>query len=387
MEEEEFGSLALREAISQFEDLEDPRGGQGKQHQLVDVVAIAVIAVVAGADSFVEIETFGQAKAEWLGRFLDLPNGIPSHDTYNRVFSRLMPSHWEACFLRWIRGLLSNSLNKEHIAIDGKRMNGSGSRGYKAVHQVSAWATRRGLALAQVAVDEKSNEITVLPDLIETLDLFDLAGCTVSVDAMGTQREVARLLEDKRAHYIQTLKDNQPKMAEDVRWLFEDAHQHQTIPTDFAQTQEIAHGREEVRRCWVIDQIDFLQPHQWPGLKTVARIASQRTELSKGKTTLENRYLLLNFTPKAELALELSRNHWKVENQLHWVLDVVFNEDDHHLSKDFAPQNFNILRQIALNLIKLDSSKGSIRSKRKRAAWDLPFLQSLTLNLNSVFLA
>jgi predicted transposase YbfD/YdcC len=347
----------------------------------VDIVTIAIAAVVAGADSFTEIEDFARAKADWPGSFLELPKGIPSHDTYNRVFSKLLPSRWQACFLSWVRQTLNHSLNQEHIAIDGKQMNGSGAKGYSAVHQVSAWATRRGLALAQLAVEEKGNEITVLPDLIETLDLFDLEGCTVSVDAMGTQREVARLLEDKQAQYLQALKDNQPKLAEDVRWLFEDAGQNWTTRMDFAQSQETAHGREEIRRCWVIAEVDYLQAHQWPGLKAVALVESQRTELARNKTSMEQRYFLLNYTPTAGQALQDIRNHWKVENQLHWVLDVVFNEDLHSLSKDFAPQNFNILRQLALNLIKLDPSKGSIKLKRKRAAWDLPFLQSLLLNL------
>lgn len=380
--EDEF----LRESVEAFSELDDPRGKKGIQHKLVDIVSIALTAVLAGADNFCEIEDFGRSKKDWLGEFLELPNGIPSHDTFNRVFCLLLPSKWQGFFLGWVRRAIASRLGGEHIAIDGKEMNGSGQGEYAKVTQVSAWATHRGLALAQLSVDEKSNEITVLPSMIETLELFDLSGCVVTIDAIGTQREVARLLEEREARYIQALKGNQPKLAEDVRWLLENQlHQPQNQPLDFHQTHDKAHGRQEIRRCWVTDQIDFLQTHRWPGLQSVALVESERT--LKGTPTLDQRFFLLNYTPPANDLLLDVRNHWAIENRLHWVLDVAFNEDDHTLSRGYAPQNFNILRQLALNLIKLDPSKGSIRVKRKRAAWSLDFLRQLLTNLDPTFLA
>jgi predicted transposase YbfD/YdcC len=375
----------LRESVEQFRELDDPRGSKGRQHKLADIICIALIAVVAGADNFCEIEDFGKAKEDWLSGFLELPNGIPSHDTFNRVFSLLEASKWQAFFLGWVRKAIAGKLDGEHIAIDGKKMNGSGQREYEEVIQVSAWATHRGLTLAQLSVEEKSNEIMVLPAMIETLDLFDLSGCLVTIDAIGTQREVARLLEERKARYIQAIKDNQPKLAEDVRWLIEDALEHHTIELDYAQTQDKAHGRQETRRCWLTKEVDFLETHKWPGLQAVALIESERTH--KDTTSVERRYFLLNHCPTAKNGLQGVRAHWGIENRLHWVLDVAFQEDNHTLSKDHAPQNFNILRQLALNIIKLDPSKGSIKVKRKRAAWNLPFLHRLLRNLDPAVLA
>jgi len=379
--EEEF----LRESVEAFAELDDPRGQKGRQHKLVDIMCIALVAVLAGADNFCEIEEFGKAKEGWLRRYLDLPGGIPSHDTFNRVFSLLNPSKWQAFFLGWVRQAITGKLNGEHIAIDGKEMNGSGQGDYEKVIQVSAMAVHRGISLAQLSVDEKSNEIRVLPSMIETLDLFDLSGCLVSIDAIGTQREVARMLHERKCRYIQALKDNQPKLAEEVRWLFEDAKQHQTIEVASAQTHDKAHGREETRRCHLISEVDFLKTHAWPGLQAVAMVESSRT--LKDKTSLDQRYFLLNHTPTPSELLTDVRAHWGIENGLHWILDVVFLEDHHTLSKDHAPQNFNILRQLALNLIKLDPSKGSIKAKRKRAAWNLSFLESLLANLQPSLLA
>lgn len=375
----------LRESVAAFEELDDPRKARGRQDKLVDIVCIALVAVLGGADNFCEIEEFGKAKEGWLRQFLALPEGIPSHDTFNRVFSLLNPSKWQSFFLGWVRQAIAGKLGAEHISIDGKEMNGSGQGDYEKVIQVSAWATHRGLALAQLSVDEKSNEITVLPSIIETLDLFDLSGCLVSIDAIGTQREVSRMLHERKCRYIQALKDNQPKLAEDVRWMFEDSKQHQTIEPEVAQTYDKAHGREEIRRCHLISEVDFLKDHAWPGLQAVAMVESSRT--LKDKTSVEQRYFLLNHSPTPTQLLADVRAHWGIENRLHWVLDVVFHEDDHSLSKDHAPQNFNILRQLALNLIKLDPSKGSIKAKRKRAAWSLSFLESLLANLQPSVLA
>jgi predicted transposase YbfD/YdcC len=375
----------LRASVEAFEELEDPRGSQGRQHRLVDIVSIALVAVLAGADNFCEIEEFGKAKETWLRRFLALPGGIPSHDTFNRVFSLVNPSKWQGFFLAWVGKALAGKLGAEHICIDGKELNGSGQGDYERVRQVSAWASQRGLALAQLRVEETSNEITVLPNMIETLDLFDLSGCLVSLDAMGTQREVASMLHERGCRYIQALKDNQAKLAEDVRWLFEDAQKHQTLELPSAQSHDKAHGREEIRRCYLSQELDFLSVHAWPGLQAVAMLESSRT--LKDKTSLEKRYFLLNYRPSPSQFLADVRAHWAIENCLHWVLDVVFHEDDHSLSKDHAPQNFNILRQLALNLIKLDPSKGSIKAKRKRAAWNLPFLESLLANLQPQLLA
>jgi len=351
---------------------------------LLNIVVIALLAVIAGADDFTEFEEYGLAKREWLSRFLDMSKGIPSHDTFNRVFSCLDPIHWQGCFVKWVRYILKNKHQEgDSLALDGKCLRGSGDK-EEAVYMVNAWSTRLGLCLAQNKVQSKSNEITALPDLIETLGLFDLSGCTVSIDTMGAQREVAGLLDEKGAFYLLALKDNQPKLAEDVQWLFEDAFKQQfaNIPHSFAQTHDQAHGREELRRCWVLSELSYLQPHAWPGLKAVARI--ENTPILKGVASSQVRYYLCGHSFAADRALCSVRAHWGVENGLHWLLDVVFAEDQHRARQGHAPENLAVLRRLALNLIKQTpkpKKRMSFKNMRKRAGWDTTFLETVLAQL------
>lgn len=385
MEKVEEGKAELARSLKEaFEGLVDHRR-HNHIHPLVNIIVIALLAVIAGADDFTEFEEYGQAKKEWLSGFLDMSSGVPSHDTFNRVFSCLDPIHWQGCFLNWVRHVLKGRHREGDIlALDGKCLKGSGDKEEQAVYMVNAWSTSLGLCLAQSKVQTKSNEITALPGLIETLDLFDLSGCTVTVDAMGAQREVARLLTEKGASYLLALKDNQPKLAEDVEWLFKDALQHnfQDIPHSFAQTSEKGHGRGEQRRCWVLSDLSYLESHHWPGLKAVVRIENTRT--LKADTSTEVRYYLSGSTAGADHTLGAVRAHWGVENSLHWLLDVVFSEDEHRARQGHAAENLAILRRLALNLIKQTPKpkKGiSFKNMRKRAGWNTDFLETVLAQL------
>jgi predicted transposase YbfD/YdcC len=366
-----------------FQDLDDPRANN-RIHPLINVVFTALVAVIAGANDFTEIEEFAHAKQAFLSKFLNLNEGIPTHDTFARIFARLNPSSWQTCLLDWIRVRLQGHLKSDHIAIDGKVLRGSNSDEMKAVCLVNAWSTRLGLCLTQTTVNQKSNEITALPHVIETLDLFDLTGTTITIDAMGAQREIARLLTQKQAMYLLALKDNQPKLAGDVRWLFEDAQNRnfEGVPHDFHSTKEVAHGRVEVRQCWVLSDLSYLEPHAWPGLERVVLIESIRT--LKGVTSRESRYYLSSVTSGAAATLATVRAHWGVENALHWELDVVFAEDAHRVQAGHSAANLGGLRRFALNLLRCTPSPRknmSLKNKRARAGWDDSFLEAVLMQL------
>lgn len=375
MEEEKL-TEELRLAVVHFEGLLDPRIERSKQHSLLNVVVIALSAVIAGAESFYEIEAFGQSKQTWLGQFLDLKNGIPSHDTFNRVFSLLEPAHFQACALDWVRAVVEPGLSAEDVlAIDGKQLRGSGNEKLKAVHMLNVWSQRHGLCLTSTAVDGKSNEITSVPGLLDTLSLLDLAGCIVSVDALNTQRKVADKVKQHKAEYVMALKQNQATLFEDVVWLFDNAERNNLFVT-----HERSRGRDERRHCAVLSELDYLQPHHWPGLESVAKVSTERT--CKGKTSHDVRYYLCSFKAEAAKVLHVVRAHWEVENKLHWTLDVVFNEDQHDYAERRGAENMSVLRQFALNLLRQDKSKGSLRGKRKRAAWDDDFRARIIKGLN-----
>lgn len=362
--------------LTHFADLEDPRDERGKDHQLIDILTIAICAVLCGAESWVDIELYGQSKQEWFSTFLSLRHGIPSHDTFARVFARLDPEQMQTCFIRWIRAISQMSAG-EVVAIDGKKVRHSydNAKGKGAIHMVSAWASVNRLVLGQCKVDEKSNEITAIPALLKVLAL---EGCIVTIDAMGTQTEIARTITEQGADYVLALKGNQGGLFEDVQWLFEQAQatQFQDIAHDFAQTIDKGHGRIEIRRCWTLSdaELDYLiQKPQWQGLKTVVRLQSERR--INGQTSTETRYYISSLDHHAAKILAAIRTHWTVENHLHWVLDVAFDEDACRIRKDHAPQNFALLRHIALNLLGQDqSTKAGIAAKRKRAGWDDAYL-------------
>lgn len=362
--------------LTHFADLEDPRDERGKDHQLLDIIAIAICAVICGAESWVDIEVYGQSKQEWLSTFLRLNNGIPSHDTFARVFARLDPDQMQECFIRWVQAI-SQLSQGEVIAIDGKTVRHSYERakGKGAIVMVSAWASANRLVLGQHKVDEKSNEITAIPHLLQMLAI---EGCIVTIDAMGTQKEIASAIIDQGADYVLALKGNQGSLLEDVQWLFEQAKatQFQHVPHDFAQTIDKGHGRIEIRRCWTLSDsaLDYLvQKPQWKGLQTIVMLQSERR--INGHLSTETRYYISSLANHAAKISAAIRTHWTIENNLHWVLDVAFDEDACRVCKDHAPQNLSMLRHIALNLLGQDkSTKAGIAAKRRKAGWDDAYL-------------
>jgi len=361
--------------LEHFQTLEDPRAQHLLEHQLLDIIGLTICAVICGADTWVEIESYGRAKETWLRSFLHLPNGIPSHDTIARLFAALNPEALQECFLSWVKSVAQLS-SAEVLAIDGKTLRHSYDKGGAkgAIHMVSAWAHQNRLVLAQVKVDEKSNEITAIPQLLKVLELN---GCIVTIDAMGAQKQIAEQIIERGADYVLSLKGNQGNLHQDVQQLFEWNRkiQFQEIPHEFHQTIEAGHGRVEIRRHWLLDGVeDLIDAHLWPGLKRVGLVESER-RLPGKKPTIEQRYYLISFDGGVERFAQAVRSHWGIENQLHWVLDVAFNEDDSRIRKDHAPENFALIRQVALNLLRQETSaQGGVKAKRLKAGWDNDFL-------------
>jgi predicted transposase YbfD/YdcC len=369
---------AIPTSIQQhFGGITDPRIDRCKRHQLLDILVIAICASICGADEWTEFEAFGKAKLTWFRTFLALPNGIPSHDTFGRVFARLDPAQFEACFLRWIQAL-AELLPAEVVAVDGKELRRSMDRraGKAAICLVSAWASAQHLVLGQVKVDEKSNEITAIPDL---LDAVCVEGAVVTIDAAGCQTAIAQKVIEKGADYVLALKENQPNLMADVALLFDDAHRSSlgAPSTEQAQRIEKGHGRIEVRRCTTIADPSVLAPlrrsEEWAKLQTLIEIRAER-QVGDDRTT-KVRYYLSSLDGDAEQALRITRTHWSIENSMNWVLDIAFREDDSRVRIDFGPENLGILRRIALNLLKQESTvKLGVKAKRKAAGWDEAYL-------------
>jgi predicted transposase YbfD/YdcC len=379
MEEKELYEQ-VRLGVQHFEKMVDPRIERSKQYPLVEIVVIALSAILSEAESFYDIAAFGEIKKTWLRQFLALENGIASHDTFRRVFSLLDPIQFQACVLDWVRSVIGGTLSSEDVlCIDGKQLRGSASSSLKAVHMLNVWSHQHGLCLTSTAVDSKSNEITHIPSVLETLSLLDIAGCIITVDALNTQRDIAAKVKEHEAEYVMALKGNQGTLLEDVVWLFDNAY---TDPkANSFETHERNRGRDEVRQCSVLSDLDYLEQHYWPGLQSVAKVSSQCT--LRGKTTCEVRYYLCSFKAQAEKLLTTVRTHWEIENKLHWILDVVFDEDAHDYRDRCGAENIAVLRQLALNLLRLDDSNGSLKGKRKRAAWDDLFRASILKRLLS----
>lgn len=364
--------------LDHCQELEDPRVDYLVEHRLLDIIGLTICAVICGADTWVDIELYGQSKQAWLQRFLALPNGIPSHDTIARLFAALNPKTFQTCFLSWVRSVGQLS-TKQVIAIDGKTLRHSYDRGADkgAIHMVSAWATQARLVLGQVKVNDKSNEITAIPELLKVLDLH---GCIVTLDAMGTQTAIAEQIIAQQGDYILSLKGNQSTMHEDVAQLFEWTRkiEFQDIPHEFYQTVDGGHGRIEIRRHWLLAQVDaLLDAKRWAGLARVGLVESER-RLPGCPPTLEQRYYLLSLDGGVERFARAVRAHWGIENQLHWVLDVAFHEDASRIRKDHAPENLALVRHLALNLLKQDrSTKAGIKAKRLKAGWNNDFLSTI----------
>lgn len=360
-----------------FKSLQDPRIDRTKLHQLLDILVIAICAIICGADDWVEVELFGNAKLAWLRTFLELPNGIPSHDTFGRVFARLNAEQFQQCFLAWIQAV-SAVTRGQVVAIDGKVLRGSCNRmlGKAGIAMVSAWATANHLVLGQVKVEDKSNEITAIPKLLQVLEI---AGCIVTIDAIGCQLDIAQAIVEQDADYVLVVKKNQGHLYEDIQTLFDAAHEvnFQDIPHDYHKTTDKAHGRLEIRQCWTISDgalISYLRNRAgWRNLRTIIKLVAERRLNSE--TTVETRYFVSSLDGDAHRMLRVVRSHWSIENSLHWVLDIGFDEDHHRVRKDNGPANFAVLRHIALNLLKQDRSvKAGIKAKRLKAGWDEPYL-------------
>lgn len=374
-------------AIEQhFGTLTDPRVDRTKLHKLMDILVIAICAVIGGADTWEDVEEFGKAKIEWFQTFLELPNGIPSHDTFTRVFARLDPQQFEASFIRWM-GAIAEVINGQVIAIDGKVLRRSHDRGIgkSAIDMVSAWASANRLVLGQVKVDDKSNEITAIPQLLRALDVSE---CIVTIDAMGCQTEIAKEIIDRQADYVLSLKENQGRLYEDVELLFDDLEksQYKAYAYDYEETSDAGHGRIETRQCWTISDPEVLRylrgAENWKNLCTVSRIRSYRQ--IGAEVGCEDRYHIASITGAKQI-LWAVRTHWSIENQLHWTLDIAFDEDHCRVRKDHGPENFAILRHIALNLLKQEKTcKRSIKGKRLLAAWKEDYLLKVLAGLTKM---
>lgn len=354
--------------------LPDPRVDRTKEHLLEDIVFITISAVICGADTWNDIEAYGDSKQEWLSGYLKLPNGIPRHDTFNRFFSALDSKAFERCFLDWISGV-ARLTEGEVVAIDGKAIRGSRDRGARsAIHMVSAWAGANGLVLGQVKTDEKSNEITAIPELLKVLEL---RGCLVTIDAMGCQTAVVEQIVSGGADYLIAVKGNQGQLLQDI----EDTVRF-CKPGSLDQEVDSGHGRVETRRCSVYTDLSHIQnPARWPRLAAVVCVEADRHIKSTGTVHTEKRYYITSVQAGAAHINRAVRSHWGIENSLHWVLDVAFREDGSRKRDGNAAENFSLLCRIALNLIKNEkSTKRSVKGKRLDAGWNNDYLLRILKN-------
>jgi predicted transposase YbfD/YdcC len=367
--------LLRKTVLQHFQQMADPRTGRRKDHNLVAIITIGIMAVLCGADGFVAIETYGKAHQAWLETFLDLPCGIPSHDTFGRVFGMLEPQELQNSFLAWVSSI-TEKLGVELIHIDGKTTKGSYDREgqLKALHQVSAWSSEHGLVLAQQKVDSKSNEITAVPLL---LTLLNLKGTVVTLDAMGTQIEIARQIKQAEGDYVFALKGNQGKLSQQVEAWFEQAEcqNWQGIEFTYHETVEAGHHRIETRQVWAVPVSQLPPLHrqsQWLGLATVVMVRSTRQLWNETSTAV--RFYISSLAADALRHNSVIRSHWGIENSLHWVLDVTFNEDASRVRQGYAAENLGLLRRLSVNLLKREPSKLSLKMKRYKAGMDKHFL-------------
>jgi len=351
--------------------LEDHRMDRKKEHLLVDIVVITLAGVICGAENWNQIEMFGNSKKKWFETFLKLPNGIPSHDTFNRFFSLLDPDKLELIFREWVNSIVD--LHKgELISIDGKTIKGAKEHGKKSlIHMVSAWANTNSLVLGQLKVNEKSNEITAIPELLESLFIED---CVISIDAMGCQKEIVKTIRDKNADYILAVKGNQKMLEQQINDSFRFIE-----PNSFDESLDSGHGRVETRKCSVITNLEHIETqNEWRDIKSIIKVETIRYNKTKETTENATRIYISSLSLDANLFQEYIRSHWGIENKLHWMLDVAFNEDASRKRAGNSAQNFSVVNKIALMMIKSDTTiKASIASKRLNAGWNEEFLKTI----------
>jgi predicted transposase YbfD/YdcC len=358
--------------LDHFAGLTDPRVERGREHPLLSVVGIALCAILGGADDWVAVQRFGDAKLDWLSRFLDLPNGIPSHDTFGRVFARLDPAQFEACFRDWVAAVTARLPGQ--VAIDGKSLRGSRD-GAGAIHLVSAWATEARLTLGLVAVEDGGNEITAIPKLLQILDL---EGALVSIDAIGCQKEIAAQVREQRADYLLAVKANQPRLFEDIQAMHLDfADDEPGHRYTAAESSDSGHGRCEWRGAYVFDRLDGIRDRElWRDLAAVVVVLRERR--AGDEVSHEARYYISSRRADAKVFLDAVRGHWGIENGCHWVLDVCFSEDDCRSREGHSAQNLACLRRMALSMLKsADGPKCGTRNRRLTAGWDTTFLEKV----------
>ena len=368
-----------------FGQVTDPRINRTKDHKLIDIIGVALCAVICGTENWVDIELYGNNKIIWLKTFLELPNGIPSHDTFGRVFGIIDAQEFQKAFFEWVLAI-NDIIHGQIVNIDGKCLRGSDdqSLGKRAIYMVSAWASENEIVLGQRKVDEKSNEITAIPELLKMLAIAD---CIVTIDAIGTQTEIAKTIVDAQAGYALSVKENQGHLFEDISTLFAvDRDQNfKYASLDYAKTTNSGHGRIDVRECWSTSNPEYLQlirnVENWAGLQSNAMVIC--TRIIAGKQTKHIRYYITTLPSDAERILHVVRRHWAIENELHWVLDVAMNEDHNRVRKDQAPENMAVLRHIALNLLKQEkTAKGGIHAKQLQAGWNNDYLLKILATKN-----
>lgn len=364
-----------------LDGLEDPRESKhSSRHLLIDILMLTILAVICGADNWVSIERFGRSKYEWLKTFLELPNGIPSHDTIGELFARLDPNQLQEVFLEWVNALFDVS-GGEIIAIDGKTLKQSydTASNRPAIHMINAWACQNELVLGQYKSHTKSNEITAIPELLKLLDLQDNI---VTLDAMGCQKQIAEQIKAQGGDYVLTLKGNQGELYDEVRFFLNqerDQAMASSSTCDQFEVTEDDHGRTETRRYWITDHVAWLaQLTHWPGLKGLGMVEYESTNKRTGEIQTETRYFLTSLQAKAQSFAQAARLHWGIENRLHWCLDVSFREDACRIRKNHAPENLAVIRQIALNLLKQEkTARTGIQNKRLMAGWDPTYLAKI----------
>lgn len=358
--------------IEHFKELPDPRVERTKRYPLIEIVFLSICAIISGCEGWKQIKDFGDAKLTWLRQFLPYDSGIPVDDTIARLLRRLDTEAFQGAFIRWMQSVVNHPSTKDMIAVDGKTLRRSHdkSEGKSAIHMVSAWSHANGVVLGQEKTAEKSNEITAIPEL---LDVLSLEGSTITIDAMGCQTGIAKKIIDKGADYMLAVKDNQQTLHEEIQSCFRAILANQVTPdkVTYHETVDAGHGRVETRRCWTFQPCEAWLPSgkRWVGLNRIVLVTNRR-EIA-GKISEENRYYISSATDDAQQALAKVRSHWGIENRLHWVLDMNFREDESRIRKDAAPENFAVMRHIALNLLKSDTTlKASIKRKLLRAALD-----------------